>query len=125
MYYKVLKNGKVIDVLDHLSFVKYQDKHGIMVACSQEEAQAIISSDGEYIWHVEGLYSIPVDGYDTVDVIPIDQFEYKQLKMLNLSTPEEIIDEMILFMLDNNILQFGWQNPEPLGSRDASQLSET
>ena len=40
-------------------------------------------------------------------------------------TFEEIIDEMILFMLDNNILQFGWQNPEPLGSRDASQLSET
>lgn len=33
MYYKVLKNDKVIDVLDHLSFVKYQEKHGIMVSC--------------------------------------------------------------------------------------------
>ena len=26
MYYKVLKDNKVIDVLDHLTFVKYQQK---------------------------------------------------------------------------------------------------
>ena len=72
MYYKVLKDNKVIDVLDHLSFVKYQEKHGIMVSCTQEEAQAILSSGGEYIWHVHGLYNLPVDGYDTVKIIPID-----------------------------------------------------
>ena len=42
MYYKALKNDKVIDVLDHLSFVKYQEKHNIMVSCAKEEAQAII-----------------------------------------------------------------------------------
>ena len=54
MYYKVLEDNKVIDVLDHLSFVKYQEKHGIMVSCYEEEAQAIISSVGENIWHVDG-----------------------------------------------------------------------
>ena len=104
MYYKVLKNGKVIDVLDHLSFVKYQDKHGIMVACSQEEAQAIISSDGEYIWHVNGLYNIPVDGYDAVELIEIDEYEYRQLKMLTLRDPNQIIDEFVLSLVEGGIL---------------------
>lgn len=104
MYYKVLKNNKVIDVLDHLSFVKYQEKHRIMVACAKEEAQAIISSDGDYIWHVNGLYNIPVDGYDTVELVEIDEYEYRQLKTLNMRTPEEIIDEYTLLLIEGGIL---------------------
>ena len=78
MYYKVLKNDKVIDVLDHLSFVKYQEKHNIMVSCTKEEAQAIISSDGKHVWHVTGLYNIPISGYDTVYLEEIDKYEYEQ-----------------------------------------------
>lgn len=104
MYYKVLKDNKVIDVLDHLFFVKYQEKHGIMVSCVKEEAQAILSSGGEYIWHVHGLYHLPVDGYDTVEIIPIDQYEYKQLSMFNLTTPEAIIDAYTKSLLDGGIL---------------------
>lgn len=104
MYYKVLKNDKVIDVLDHLTFVKYQQKHGIMIACVESEAQAIVSSDGEYIWHVLGLYALPVEGYDTVELIEIDKYEYKMLKMLSLKTPEEIIDEYTLSLINGGVL---------------------
>lgn len=104
MYYKVIKDGKVIDVLDHLSFVKYQEKHRIMVACAKEEAQAIISSDGDYIWHVNGLYNIPVDGYDTVELIEINEYEYRQLKVLNMKDPQSIIDEYTLLLLEEGIL---------------------
>ena len=104
MYYKVLKNGKVIDVLDHLTFVKYQPKHNIMVGCLEREAQGIVSSDGEYIWHVEGFYRIPVSGYDTVELVQINVYEFKQLKMLNLKTPEEIVDAFVLYMIDNKII---------------------
>ena len=104
MYYKVLKDNKVIDVLDYLSFVKYQEKHNIMVSCTKEEAQAILSSDGEYIWHVYGLYNLPVDGYDTVTLKEIDVYEYKQLKMLNNSTPEEIIDFYTRSLIDGGVL---------------------
>lgn len=104
MYYKVLKDNKVIDVLNHLTFVKYQPKHKIMVACVQTEAQAIISSNGEYIWHVAGFYAIPVDGYDTVELVEIDEYEYKQLKVLGLKTPEEIIDEYTLLLIEGGIL---------------------
>jgi len=104
MYYKVLKNNKVIDVLDRLAFVKYQKKHDIMIACDKSEAQAIISSNGEYIWHIDGLYRIPVDGYDTVELVEIDEYEYKQLKMLNLSTPEQIIDAFVLELISGGVL---------------------
>ena len=104
MFYKVLKNNRVIDVLDHLVFVKYQKKHGIMIACDKSEAQAIISSDGQYIWHIVGLYNIPVDGYDTVELIEIDKYEYSQLKLLNFKTPEEIIDEYTLSLIDGGVL---------------------
>ena len=104
MYYKVLKDNKVIDVLDHLVFVKYQKKNNIMIACEKHDAQAIISSDGTYIWHVNGLYRIPVDGYDTVDIIEIDEYEYRQLRVLNLKTPEEIIDEYTLLLIGGGVL---------------------
>ena len=104
MYYKVLKDNKVIDVLDHLSFVKYQEKHNIMVSCTKEEAQAILYSDGEYIWHIYGLYNIPVDGYDTVTLEEIDVYEYNQLKSLNGKTIEEVIDAYTKSLIDGGVL---------------------
>lgn len=104
MYYKVLKDGKVIDVLDHLTFVKYQKKHDIMILCEESEAQAIVSSDGSYVWHLDWLLNIPVAGYDTVELVEVDEYEYKQLKMLNCKTPQEIIDAYTLSLLEGGIL---------------------
>jgi hypothetical protein len=104
MYWKVLKDNKVIDVLDHLSFVKYQEKHDIMIACSQSEAQAIASSDGRYAWHISGLRDIPIDKYDTVDLVIINKYEYDKLKLLNLQTPEEIIDAYTMSLIKEGLL---------------------
>lgn len=104
MYYKVIKNDKVIDALNRLSFVKYHKKHNIMIACDKSEAQAIVSSDGAYFWHIAGLYRIPVDGYDTVELVQIDEYEYKQLRALNMHTPQEIIDEFVLSLIDGGVL---------------------
>lgn len=104
MFYKVLKNNKVVDVLDHLTYLKWQKKNKIMLLSDLNEAQAILSSDGNTIWHVEGFYDLPVSGYDTVKLIEIDEYEYKQLRMLNLSTPEEIIDSFLLTLIENNII---------------------
>lgn len=104
MYYKVIKNNKVIAVLDKLIYLKWQDKHKIMVLCGENEAQAILSSDSDTIWHEDTLYNIPVDGYDTVHVEQIEEFEYKQLKALNGKTPEEIADNVILLLLERGML---------------------
>lgn len=104
MYYKVIMNNKVIDVLDNLIYLKWEPKHKIMVLSGIDDAQAILSSDKNTIWHEKTLYNVPVSGYETVSVEPIDEFEYKQLRMLNGKTPEEIIDEMILYMVDSHII---------------------
>ena len=104
MYYKVIKDNKVIDVLDNLYYLKYQPKHKIMVFCDESEAQAILSSDQNYKWHVQGMYKIPVEGYDTVVLEKIDKFEYERLKMLNGRTPEEIIDQYTIFLMESGVL---------------------
>lgn len=104
MYYKVLKDNKVIDVLDDLIYLKWQPKHKIMVLCGENEAQAILSSDGNTVWHVEGFYELPVEGYDEVVIEEIDKYLYKQLKVLNYQTPEQIIDNFVLSLLEDKII---------------------
>lgn len=104
MYYKVMKNNKVIDVLDHLTYLKWQKKNKIMLLCNEGEAQAILGSNGNTIWHVEGFYDLPVDGYDTVKLVEIDKYEFEKLRMLNLSTPEEIVDSVVLYLLENGFI---------------------
>ena len=104
MFYKVIYKDKVIDVLDKLNYARYQKKYDRMILCEESEAQAIISSDEQHIWHEETLYNIPVSGYDTVRVEEIDEYEYKQLNVLNLKTPEQIIDEYTLLLIDGGVL---------------------
>lgn len=104
MYYKVLKDNKVIDVLDRLVYLKWQPKHNIMVLSDENDAQAIMSSDKDHIWHEKTLYKIPVSGFDEVEVVEIDEYEYRQLKVLNMKTPESIIDEYNLLLLELGVL---------------------
>lgn len=107
MYYKVIKNGKVIDVLERLLFVKYQSKNNVMLLCKKSEAQAVIASDGDRLLHTEWMFRFPSEceiKYENVDLEEIDEYEYKQLKALNLKTPEDIIDEYTLLLIDGGIL---------------------
>lgn len=104
MYYKVIKDNKIIDVLDNLVYLKYQKKHNRMVLCKKSEAQAFFSSDRKNIWRMDCFPPIPVEGYDTVEAIPINKYEYDQLKILDLKTPEEIIDAFVTSLLEDNLL---------------------
>lgn len=103
MYYKVMQNGNVVDVLDRLVFLRYQPKHNIMVHCDINEAQAILSSNQNIIWHVDTLYKAPEE-YDTVSLEEITKTEYEQLKALNGKTPQEIIDAYTLMLLESGLL---------------------
>lgn len=106
MYYKVMKNNKVVDVLDHLTYLKWQKKNKIMLLSGEGEAQAILASNNNTIFHVHGLYDLPIEAgeYETVDLVQIDKFEYDKLKMLNGKTSEEIIDDFVLSLLESNII---------------------
>lgn len=104
MFYKVLKNNKVIDVLNNLTYLKWQPKNKMWVLSGESEAQAILSSDGNTIWHEKSLYEIPCDGYESVEAVEIDEFEYRQLKVLNMKSPEQIIDEYNLLLIEMGVL---------------------
>ena len=126
MYYKVIYDNEVIDALDDLVYLKYQEKHGRMVFCNESDAQAIFSSDRSEIWHVEGLYSIPVSGYDTVQLEKIDKYEYKRLKVLNGSSPLEVIDRFVCLLANKEVDQLA-ESLKRLYSRqeiDASKVIE-
>lgn len=106
-YYKVIKDDKAIDVLNEneICYLKYSKKHERMFnAKGINDAQAIYSSDHRYIWHVNTLLSIPVDGYDTVRLQEIDVYEYDQFRLLNGKTPESIIDDFVLSLVEGGIL---------------------
>lgn len=106
MFYKVIKNNKVIDVLDKIVYLKWQPKHKMMVLCGIDEAQAILSSEKDSIWHERTLYKIPTDEvkFDTVELIEICEDEYKQLRVLNMKSPEQIIDEYNLLLLEMGVI---------------------
>lgn len=104
MYYKVLKDNRVIDVLDDLIYLKWQPKHKILVLCGENEAQAILSSDGNTVWHVEGFYELPVEGYDEVQIVEIDKYEYKQLKIFNGKSVNEVIDAYTLLLIQEGVI---------------------
>lgn len=106
MYYKIMKDNKVIDVLDQLVYLKYQPKHKIMVLTDENEAQAILSSDKNTIWHEKTLYRVPDDAgkYDSVEAIEIDEYEYRQLKVLNMKSPEEIVDALLVELLNKGVI---------------------
>ena len=104
MYYKIIKNNKVIDVVSHLSYVKLSPKSGKMLLCTHADAQGILSSDNATVWHLQGFYEFPTGEYDTVSIVKIDKEEYSQLKALNGKTPQEIIDEYTLLLIEGGII---------------------
>lgn len=79
MYWKVLQNGCAVDALTDLVYVRYLKKHNIVIACDRSAAQAILASDGRSVWHVYGLYRLPLEGFSPVEVIPIDEEAYQAL----------------------------------------------
>ena len=103
MYYKVLKDGKPIDVLNSLTYVKYQPKHDIFLLAPQNEAQGILSSDGKTAYHDNTM--IACNNMVNVDeIIEIRKYEYDQLKHLQLKTYEEIVDSVVSMMIQRNML---------------------
>lgn len=79
MFYKVMKDGKIVDLLNKLVYVKYQKKHDILLICDIEEAQGVLSSNGETAWHIDGLYYFKEDT-TVYEIEEISKYEYNKLK---------------------------------------------
>lgn len=79
-YYKVVANGNVIDA--NFIFLKWQEKHGILIGCDAAEAQFIQSSDQAKVWRTPWLHPAPeaAGTYETVEAIEITEEEYSAIR---------------------------------------------
>ena len=104
IYYKVLKDEKVIDVLDNLVFSKWNKKHSRFFLAEEKDAEVILSSDEKYHWHLDSLNKVPVDGYDTVKLEKIDMYEYNRLKSTVCNDIEKLLDEYTMLLIERGVL---------------------
>lgn len=94
MFYKIIENNEIIDVLDNITFVRIQIKHNRLIICPKNYAQGILSSNRSNIWFVDGLIKENVNQYKTVELIEIDESEYNILKdALTINESIEIPEE--------------------------------
>ena len=87
MYYKIITNNEIIDVLFNPFYV-VQSINGMFKRAQRLEAQGVRSSDGNMIWHVEGFKPLP--GYQLVQMVEITEKEYELLKEALLSEKKPI-----------------------------------
>lgn len=83
MWYKVINSDNIIiDVLDALNYVMFQERNRIIISCDKFKAQGILSSNQTNIWHLEDLQEFPAIApiYDTVRLSEITEEEYWELK---------------------------------------------
>ena len=97
-YYKIIKNGEIIDV-NNLYF-RYQSKRMNLINCEQESAQLIQSSDEKSFYRTGWLKPLPKGiEHEWVEAILISKEEYdklkEELKLYSVVVPaeEEIISE--------------------------------
>lgn len=91
-YYKIKDGDTVIDV-NHV-FLKFQQKHGLLMDCPAEEAQFIQTSDQLHTYHVPWLHKVPAEygDYETVEAVEITEDEYNALKE-QLDTGKSVEDK--------------------------------
>lgn len=82
MCYKILLDGTVVDVLDTMQYVKYQQRNGlVLLTDKKDDAFGVLSSDASTIWIVDGLPSPPIDhDYATIRAVEIDEYEAALLR---------------------------------------------
>lgn len=103
MYYKVIFNKKVIDVLDKIQYCKYQLKHRVLLLCDESEAQGILSSSGDTAYHIPTTQPFPTDIFPTVSLEEISYNEYKFLSNSHLKTPDEIRQDLIKELIERGV----------------------
>lgn len=103
-YYKVLKNGEPIDVLERVHYLKWNEPTKRFYNATKEDGQAIVSSDGKTVWHEITLLSIPVEGYENVELCEINEVEYRKLKFEFCYNIDELLDQYTLLLIERGVL---------------------
>lgn len=79
MYYKIICNNQIIDVIENIRYVKYLPKTKKSIVVDERQANGIVSSDGSQIYHLYGTKDTFNEKKLTVSVKPIEEEEYLRL----------------------------------------------
>ena len=77
--YKILHNNQIIDVMEDVRYVKCLPKSQKLIAVDKAQANGIVSSDGDTIYHILGTKNTFNTEKLSVQIIEITEEEYKEL----------------------------------------------
>jgi hypothetical protein len=64
MWYKVVKNNTVVDLLKDPSYVKLQEQYNLKLLCDKSEATQVLSSDGEVCYDLSEYVLLGISEYE-------------------------------------------------------------
>lgn len=102
-YYKVEKDGYVTGLLTEFRYIRYDKRHQLVVSCSPEYAEGFLSEDFTHYWRTPDMRE-GGGNFETVDVTEITEYEYNKLRILDMKTPQEIIDAYTMSLIDGGII---------------------
>ena len=77
--FKIVENGQIIDVVENLKFVKCLPKSKRIICVDERQANGIMSSNGNEVYHLYGTPFSFEDDKRTVCFEAIDESEYEKL----------------------------------------------
>lgn len=77
--YKILHNNQIIDVMEDIRYVKCLPKSQKLIAVDKVQANGIVSSGGDTIYHILGTKNTFNDEKLSVQIVEIDKEEYDKL----------------------------------------------
>ncbi len=82
MYYKIVENDKVIDVLSSVTYLRYLKTSKSVTISDSSVANCVGASNGRTVYGLEGKFFSQDPKIKIVSMIPITSDEYKRLKEL-------------------------------------------
>ncbi len=96
MYFKIIYNALVIDILDSVQYVRWLKRGKKFVKTEMTSANGILASDGINIYHVEGMPDFDGMGnYKIVHMLQIEKEEYDRLKSQMIDGDVIYVDESV------------------------------
>lgn len=77
--YKILHNNQIIDVMEDVRYVKCLPKSQKLIAVDKAQANGIVSSNGDTIYHILGTKNTFNTEKLSVQIIKINKEEYEAL----------------------------------------------
>lgn len=89
MYYKVMNNNMVLDLLTEVQWVRYLPLSKRLIVTDSQSANGIMGSDHNTVYHLLGKPNTFTEELKSVTVVAIDKIEYEVLSTQQLMQQQE------------------------------------